>query len=206
MNVDLKVLWAKLGNYVDPILAGIIVLLVLNLAGGGLAYYANSLEVTQHPLKPVVPNTDTGTYTRYFTDTPKNTDLPETYANLTGVNFFKPAATRPEINIGNKGGTEVIIPPDGNNEPPPPPVAKPIEGVTYHGSVYLADGGGVAQLSSAEAENRIFMVRVGGRIPGTDIELLKINPYYALLRRPGYQETKVPIKGAVQIGPGTGGR
>lgn len=196
MNVDLKELWAKLQNYVDPILAGIITLSILNLVGLGLVYYVVNIPPVEHPIE-VVRVTEREPYEPVFTDEEKSTELPDTYARLLSYNFFKPGA----------GGmpTPTPTPPVGTPETgsvtPSPDQAQLITKVDYLGGVFASGRGGVAQLRSAEASDpaTVFMVREGNTIPGTDISLQRIDRYYVVLSRPGFKDTQVPVRGAVQI-------
>lgn len=193
MNVDLKELMAKIQNYVDPILGGIIALLVLNLAGGGLAYYVTGLEVPAHPKNPVQAQ-ERPPYEPFFVERAVDKNLPDTYAPLLRVNFFKPTAVLNNIAGGGDGGDSTT--------PPPPAVKQTIDNVTYHGGV-LAANRQVAQLSTPEAgDGMVYMVRAGSSIPGTDIRLDRVHPYFVVLSRPGYETTNVPVKGAVTLGGG----
>ncbi len=201
MNMDLKELMAKIQNYVDPILGGIIALLVLNLVGGGLAYYVTGLEIPAHPVDPVRVQ-ERPPYEPFFVTRVVDKNLPDTYAPLLRINFFKPTALAPiapdPTPPPDPDGTRPVSP----DTPPPPAVKQTIDNVIYHGGV-LAANRQVAQLSTSEAgDGMVYMVRAGSSIPGTDIRLDRVHPYYVVLSRPGYETTNVPVKGAVTLGGG----
>ncbi|HNW93728.1 MAG TPA: hypothetical protein PKM88_12530 [bacterium] len=193
MNISIKKLWTKIQNYVDPILAGIITLTVLNLAGMGLAYYVTELPPNPHPKDPVVA-AEVKPYEAFFSDEAKPQDLPEKYEELLSVNFFDN-----EVGGSTIGPPPPIVPDSTGRVPPPAATEEEITDVTYHGGV-IRNGQGVAQLSTPDAnDGAVFMVRVGNAIPGTDITLQEIKQYYVVLSRPGFKNTQVPVKGAVQV-------
>lgn len=197
MNMSLGELWAKLQNYVDPILAGIITLAVLNLAGLGLAYYVFDLPPIEHPLQAVHAAERTP-YEPVFTEQVKATKLSDTATNLAAFNFFKPG-------VGVRITERIVDRPDSPEvrQDTPVQVANQITKVTYLGGVFTG-GAGVAQLTSEEARDAttVFMVRVGNTIPGTDIRLKQIDRYYVVLSRPGFKDTQVPVRGAISVAPG----